>query len=445
MTTTLTSRDAVLVLLIGSSNSAGNTDRTTGRLTKASLPAVDNRCKVWGRWNADPVSGRFTPGGSYDWDPITTTQNLNSSGVSPLYSLAKAYSDAVYKNDQRGRGAANINGRPQGIYFVQYSASSSRSTQDAEDVNPAASWYPKAANVSNNTAYETFVNLYLNEAITNLNADADVDRIFLDCIYVIGNESAGYASTTVFASDNTVDELIPGMAMLHSEIADRMGIDLEELVEVTVKPSLSFEKFVNASADSSRIPQVRTAYDDYAAMVNHPIAVVDGTLFDVYLRSNGVDFGTFAPLSNNTISWNDTTDEFTLTILNPAAPGFNTKYAVGDAVTFNLTATTNGATAGTGIVKSVTADTFILENVSFSAGNPEGGGDITGDQLTIGTNETNRDAQDTDFNHYTGQGVLQMGEAMYLSRLELSSPLPLVKSRVRNVDSSPLPPVGPVI
>jgi len=111
----------------------------------------------------------------------------------------------------------------------------------------------------------------------------------------------------------------------------------------------------------------------------------------------------------------------------------------------HLTATTNGATAGTGVAKSVTTDTLILENVSFTSGNPNGGGDISFDQLTVGANDTNRDAQDTDFNHYTGQGVLQMGEAMYLSRLELSSPLPLVKSRVRNVDSSPLPPVGPII
>lgn len=440
MATTFTNRDAVLVLVIGSSNSAGNTNRTQRDLTRT-LGALDSRCKIWGRWNAGG-SARFTPGGSYDWEAITATQNLNGTGVSPVYALAERYSNAIYESGaSRSRvrsGGATIGGRPQGVYFVQYSASSSRATQDAASVNSAASWYPKAKNDTVNTAFETFVELYVNEAIDNLKADPEVDRVFLDCVYVISNESAAYASTTVFTNDNTVDELIPGMSMLHSELARRLNVPTVELAEVTVKPSSIFEKFVSASADTSGVPAVRDAYDNYAAMVKHPISVVDGTMFDIFTKQSGSPDFTFAPLSGNTASWNGTTEIFTIVVTNPSGPNFNNTYAVGDPVTFDLLLTVNGQTAGTGIVSAATADTLTLEDVSFTAGTP--GGDINSDVFTIGTNETSSDAADTDLNHYTGQGILQMGESLFQARRDMDAGLPFVfdvdTAEIEGIDSN---------
>ena len=179
-------------------------------------------------------------------------------------------------------------GTPGKICFIQFSASSSRATMDAEDVASTASWYPKAVNAgATATAYEIFTKLYLTPALEALKADADVDRIYLDGLYQIGHESAGYAASTIFAFDRTPLHLTSGMSMLHSELARVLKVPAHRMPEITVKPSATFAEFV--TADTSRVPEVRTAFDSYAAAASHPLAVVDGSLADVYAKDDATD------------------------------------------------------------------------------------------------------------------------------------------------------------
>ena len=293
MTVSLTNRDALLVLLIGSSNSAGNGSATSGSLTRT-LPATAGPLTfIWNRWLAADPADRTDfslPNSNYAFAPLPSDASLLQNVVTPAFALAEQYENRFRGSDVgvqvEGKGGG-YRGAPNRVCFVQYSAGSSRATLDAEDVSAAASWHPKASNAAVNTAYEVFVKLYLLPALEALEADPDIDRVYLDCLYQIGHESAGYAASSIFAFARTPLQLPSGMSMLHSEIARVMKVPAHSMPEVTVKPASAFAEFV--TSDTSRIGEVRTAFDSYAAAASHPLTVVDGSLADVYTKDDATD------------------------------------------------------------------------------------------------------------------------------------------------------------
>lgn len=288
---TLTDRDALVVLLIGSSNSAGNGSATSGSLTRTLPATAGPRTFIWDRWLDSANRADFDePNSNYGFSALPSDASLQQNVVTPAFALAEQYENRFTGSDKGVfvEGMGTYKGAPGKICFIQFSASSSRSTMDAEDVSSLASWYPKAVNAgATATAYEVFTKLYLTPALAALKADADIDRIYLDGLYQIGHESAGYAASTAFAFARTPLHLTSGMAMLHSEIARVMKISSHRMPEITVKPSTTFAEFV--TADTSRVPEVRTAFDSYAAAANHPLAVVDGSLADVYAKDDASD------------------------------------------------------------------------------------------------------------------------------------------------------------
>jgi hypothetical protein len=288
---TLTNRDALVVILIGSSNSAGNGSATTGAITRTLPATAGPRTFIWDRWLDTGNRGDFSePNSSYGFAPLPSDASLLQNVPTPAFALAEQYENRFTGSD-RGMvvdSMGTYKGAPGKICFIQFSASSSRATLDAEDVASTASWYPKASNAgATATAYEIFTKLYLTPALAALKEDADIDRIYMDGLYQIGHESAAYAASTIFAFDRTPLQLTSGMAMLQSELARVMKVPANRMPEITVKPSQTFAEFV--TADTSRVVDVRTSFDRYADTASHPLAVVDGSLADVYCNNDATD------------------------------------------------------------------------------------------------------------------------------------------------------------
>ncbi len=284
--TTLTDRDALVVLLIGSSNSAGNGVATSGALTRTLPATAGPRTFIWDRWlSANPAdrTNFNLSNDNYGFAPLPSDASLLQNVPTPAFALAEQYENRFTGSDKGvvvgPRGT--YKGAPGKICFIQYSVSSMRATLDAHGINPPVSFYPKAPNTATNTGYEVFTKLYLTPALEALRADENVDRIFIDGLYQIGHESAGYSASTPYATDQTLAQLESGMSMLHSEIARLLKIPSYRLPEITVKPTDQFAAFDLAANDTSNVPQVRDVFDAYASNSRHPLAVVDGNIADV--------------------------------------------------------------------------------------------------------------------------------------------------------------------
>lgn len=283
---TLTDRDALVVLLIGSSNSAGNGEATSGALTRTLPATAGPRSFIWDRWlAADPADRTdFTLDNSnYAFAPLPSDASLLQNVPTPAFALAEQYENRFTGSDKGVMvdGMGTYKGAPGKICFIQYSVSSMRATLDAHGINPPVSFYPKAPNTVTNTGYEVFTKLYLTPALEALKADQDVDRIFIDGLFQIGHESASYTAATPYATDQTLNQLESGMSMLHSELARLLKVSSHRLPEITVKPTEQFAAFDLAANDTSNVAQVRNVFDAYASNSRHPISVVDGNIADV--------------------------------------------------------------------------------------------------------------------------------------------------------------------
>jgi hypothetical protein len=150
---------------------------------------------------------------------------------------------------------------------------------------------------------------------------------------------------------------------------------------------------------------------------------VDGSLFDVDTRTEGRVQNLTVSGTDNKYSYDTPTETLTLTQLTGPAASFQF-FTEGDIVDFSLNA---GAITGKGRVKEAPTATSIVLDLSgspygFTLGDP---GTVT-DIVFVGTGSVDRSTTDSSMNHYTAQGVLQMGEALFSARQELDAkPFPV--------------------
>lgn len=274
--TRLTNRDALVVFTHGSSNMAGWQADNDLVFSDTLTPASLDNCKVWGRWlvNANRTNGA---GGPFDWEPVTTTQNFQLTGIAPPYAIARRYWNRYFSPAAKASAVQ----APKAVYFLNAGFSGMRCTQDAGELAPLTSMYPGSENVvAPLVVWKVIAEDYWTEGLQALENDPDIDNVYVDAFYWCGDESAMQDPANAGASVKTCHSVAAGLSDMIAGTEFYCGLEPGTLPFVAVKPPTQYVANTTVSADPLvEINTVREQYDRFLAITGNPATVVDGNDF----------------------------------------------------------------------------------------------------------------------------------------------------------------------